>query len=180
MPLNQPESIPSTSSYVPPSENCENTYNETSNLLCLRPSPPPSPESQECEEPMRASKVDEKETQNSENDPGVWPLTFTDVDRTDIVIKGPIRIKVDFFPVNSKGRRFSKFHFSKILANGEKRDRRWMIYSQIKDAVFCFPCRIFGIQTTKFGSSEGVCDWKHLGENLKSHESSRQHKKILC
>ncbi|CAK1597573.1 unnamed protein product [Parnassius mnemosyne] len=54
-----------------------------------------------------------------------------------------------------------------------------MIYSQTKDAVYCFPCRIFGLENTKIGSSEGVYDWKHLGDYLKSHESSRQHKNCM-
>ncbi|KAJ0182100.1 hypothetical protein K1T71_002822 [Dendrolimus kikuchii] len=47
------------------------------------------------------------------------------------------------------------------------------------DAVYCFSCRIFGLENTKIGSSEGVCDWKHLGDYLKSHESSRQHKDCM-
>ncbi|KAK9685609.1 hypothetical protein QE152_g37908 [Popillia japonica] len=75
------------------------------------------------------------ENLNPQNDPGLWPIKITDVDRTDIVLKGPIRVKVDLFP-----------------------------------------CRIFGLENTKIGSSEGACDWKHLGDYLKSHESSRQHK----
>lgn len=54
-----------------------------------------------------------------------------------------------------------------------------MIYSQTKDAVYCFPCRIFGLENTKIGSNEGVCDWKHLGDYLKSHESTRQHKDCM-
>ncbi|XP_067131225.1 uncharacterized protein [Centruroides vittatus] len=35
---------------------------------------------------------------------------------------------------------------------------------------------MFGLEDTRIGSSEGVCDWKHLGDYLKSHESSRLHK----
>ncbi|KAK9731684.1 protein of unknown function (DUF4371) [Popillia japonica] len=78
------------------------------------------------------------ENLNPQNDPGLWPIKITDVDRTDIVLKGPIRVKVDLFP-----------------------------------------CRIFGLENTKIGSSEGACDWKHLGDYLKSHESSRQHKDCM-
>lgn len=50
---------------------------------------------------------------------------------------------------------------------GEKLDRRWMIYSQTKDAIYCFACRLFGVENTKFGFSDGVSDWKHLGNSLK-------------
>lgn len=106
--LSQTESMASTSSYTPPIDNIE-----ASNLLCLRPSSPPSPQTKECEEFISVSKTGKKEAQISENDPGLWPLTFTDVDRTDIVIKGRIRMNVDFFPVNNKGRRFSEFHYRK-------------------------------------------------------------------
>ncbi|KAJ0179288.1 hypothetical protein K1T71_005000 [Dendrolimus kikuchii] len=130
-------------------------------------------------ESMSTSMTAGMENLNPQNDPGLWPITITDVDRTEIVLRGPIRIKVELFPVNDNGRRFSEYHYNKILVNGEKLHRRWMIYSQTKDAVYCFPCRIFGLQNTKIGSSEGVCDWKHLGDYLKSHESSRQHKDCM-
>ncbi|KAK9708210.1 hypothetical protein QE152_g27341 [Popillia japonica] len=122
------------------------------------------------------------ENLNPQNDPCLWPIKITDVDRTDIVLKGPIRVKVDLvdlFPVNDNARRFSEYHNNKILVNDAKLDRRWMIYLQTKDAVYCFPCRIFGPENTKIGSSEGACDWKHLRDYLKSHESSRQHKDCM-
>ncbi|KAK9743676.1 hypothetical protein QE152_g8465 [Popillia japonica] len=35
------------------------------------------------------------------------------------------------------------------------------------------------LENTKIGSSEGAYDWKHLGDYLKSHESSRQHKDCM-
>ncbi|GBP85060.1 Zinc finger MYM-type protein 5 [Eumeta japonica] len=144
--------------------------------------PPSTLSSQEHEsepESTSTSMTAGMENLNPQNDPGLWPITITDVDRTEIVLRGPIRIKVELFPVNDNGRRFSEYHYNKILVNGEKLDRRWIIYSQTKDAVYCFPCRMFGLENTKSGSSEGVCDWKHLGDYLKSHESSRQHKDCM-
>lgn len=47
-----------------------------------------------------------------------------------------------------------------------------MVYSQTKDDVYCFLGQTFGLENTKIGSSEGVCKWKHLGDYLKSYESS--------
>lgn len=179
------ENISSTSSWVPPpssSKNSEDDDELTTSLSLRSPVPPSTLSSQEHEsepESMSTSMTAGMENLNPQNDPGLWPITITDVDRTEIVLRGPIRIKVELFPVNNNGRRFSEYHYNKILVNGEKLDRRWMIYSQTKDAVYCFPCRIFGLENTKIGSSEGVCDWKHLGDYLKSHESSRQHKDCM-
>lgn len=155
------ENIPSTSSWVPPpslSKNSEDDDELTTSLSLRSPMPPSTLSSQEHEsepESMSTSMTAGTENMNPQNDPGLWPITITDVDRTE---KGPIRVKVDLFPVNDNGRRFSEYHYNKILVNGEKLHRRWMIYSQTKDAVYWFPCRIFGLENTKIGSSEGVCD----------------------
>ncbi|XP_023241006.1 zinc finger MYM-type protein 1-like [Centruroides sculpturatus] len=139
---------------MPPSNNSED--NESTTSLSLTPPPPSSTlSSQEyVSKSMSTSTTGGIENLNPQNDPGLWPLTITDVDRTEIVLKGPIRVKVDFFP-------------------------HWMIYSQTKDAVYCFPCRLFGLENTRIGSSKGVCDWKHLGDYLKSHESSQLHKDCM-
>ncbi|GBP53170.1 Zinc finger MYM-type protein 5 [Eumeta japonica] len=179
------ENIPSTSSWVPPPSSSKNSEDDDELItsLSFRSSVPPSTlSSQEYEsepESTSTSMTVGMENLIPQNDPGLWPITNTYVDRTEIVLRGPIRIKFELFPVNDNGRRFSEYHYNKILVNGEKLDRRWMIYSQTKDAVYCFPYRIFGLENTKIGSSEGVCDWKHLGDYLKSHESSRQHKDCM-
>lgn len=161
------ENIPSTSSWVPPPSSSKNSEddNELTKWSLKSSTPPLSPStlsSQEHEsEPEPTSMSAGMENLNPHNDPGLWPITITDVDGTEIVLKGPIPVKVDLFPVNDNGRRFSDYHYNKTLVNGEKLDRRWMIYSQTKDAVYCFPCRIFGLENTKIESREGVCDWKH-------------------
>ncbi|KAK9744657.1 hypothetical protein QE152_g7578 [Popillia japonica] len=177
------EHISATSSWVPPPSSSKNSEDdELTTPLSLKPSVPPSRlSSQEHEsepESMSISMTAAMKNLNPQNDPGVWPISITDVDRTQTVLKGPIRVKVDLFPVNDNRRRFSEYHYNQILVNSEKLDRRWMIYSQTRDVVYCFPCRIFRLENTKIGSSEGVRDWKHLG-GLKSHESSRQHKDCM-
>lgn len=78
------------------------------------------------------------ENLNRQNDPGLLPLKITVVIRTEIILKGSIQVnRIDFSQVNDKGRRFSEYHY--ILANGQKLDRHWIIYSQTKDTVYCFP-----------------------------------------
>ncbi|GBP26612.1 Zinc finger MYM-type protein 5 [Eumeta japonica] len=146
------ENIPSTSSWVPPPSSSKNSEddNELTTSLSFRSSVPPSTlSSQEHESELESTSTSMTagiENLNPQNYPGLWPITITGVDRTEIVLRGPIRIKVELFPVNDNGRRFSEYHYNKMLVNGEKLDRRWIIYSQTKDAVYCFPCRIFGLE----------------------------------
>ncbi|GBP56104.1 hypothetical protein EVAR_43868_1 [Eumeta japonica] len=49
-------------------------------------------------EPESTSMTVGMEDLNPHNDPGLWSITITDVDRTEIVLRGPIRIKVESFP----------------------------------------------------------------------------------
>uniref|UniRef100_A0A7N0U754 TTF-type domain-containing protein n=1 Tax=Kalanchoe fedtschenkoi TaxID=63787 RepID=A0A7N0U754_KALFE len=46
-------------------------------------------------------------------------------------------------PKNKLGRRFSSDLYIRILDNGEKQDRDWLVYSKELDRVFCFCCKIF-------------------------------------
>lgn len=95
------ENIPSTSSWVsPPSSSTKSEYDDelTTSLSLRSPVPPSRISSQEHESepesistPMSAGM----ENLNPQNDFGLWPTTITDVDRTEIVFKGPIRI---YFP----------------------------------------------------------------------------------
>ncbi|CAH0405614.1 unnamed protein product [Chilo suppressalis] len=100
------ENIPSTSSWVPPpslSKNSEDDDELTTSLSLRSPMPSTTLSSQEHEsepESMSTSMTAGTENLNPQNDPGLWPITITDVDRTEIVLKGPIRVKVDLFPVN--------------------------------------------------------------------------------
>ncbi|KAL4707251.1 hypothetical protein ACJJTC_008332 [Scirpophaga incertulas] len=116
------ENIPSTSSWVPPlpplslSKNSEGDVEVTTSLPLRSPGPPSTLSSQDHEsepESMLTSMTAEIENLNPQNDPGLWPITITNVDRTEIVLKGPIRAKVDLFPINDNGRRFSEYHYNK-------------------------------------------------------------------
>ncbi|KAK0074717.1 hypothetical protein PV325_007911 [Microctonus aethiopoides] len=90
----------------------------------VSPSTLSSQEHESVPESMSTSMTAGMENINPQKDPGLWPITITDVDRTEIVLKGPIRVKVDLFPANGNGRRFSEYYYNEILVNDEKLDRR--------------------------------------------------------
>lgn len=73
---------------------------------------------------------------------------------------------------------FSGTHFYRHLANGEKQNRAWLVYSDSKCAVFCGPCRLFHSETQSESSfvKHGFNDWKNVTSRLKEHENSVSHK----
>lgn len=120
-------------------------------------------------------------TSSSSNnlDPADWIIKNSD-DRCSIVRTGPIRPKLEKYPVSADGRSFANSHYQKRLNNDERCDRRWLVYSQKLDTVFCFACRLFdNACPSALGSKEGYRDWKHLSERLKQHELSQNHLKSM-
>ena len=52
---------------------------------------------------------------------------------------------------------------------------KWLCGCPEKNALFCFPCLLFGGDAT--WTKVGVNDLKHLGEKVKKHEDSAKHMK---
>lgn len=111
-------------------------------------------------------------------DPGCWEK-LTDSFRTLIVEKGPDHIDANYyFPLNDEGRHFDKKWLFRNIKNGEKVRRQWLIYSCSKDAIYCFPCLLFGSKNKIRGSpflAGGFSDWKHLNPRTSEHENSTFH-----
>lgn len=62
------------------------------------------------------------------------------------------------------------------MPNGEKHERKWLIYSRDLDRVFCFCCKIFNVVScTSKLANEGSKDWRNLSVKLKSHEIMNEH-----
>ncbi|XP_015919050.2 zinc finger MYM-type protein 5-like [Parasteatoda tepidariorum] len=66
--------------------------------------------------------------------------------------------------------------YKKRLRNGEEVLREWMVYSVFKNALYCFPCRLFAAPSSLSALvNQGFKDWKHLGESLAHHENAKTH-----
>nr|CAI5841911.1 unnamed protein product [Callosobruchus analis] len=68
------------------------------------------------------------------------------------------------------------------MSNGEMVPRPWLIYSKKRDAIFCFPCILFGFSSTKqimpalVDAQKGFNDWRHLSPRIPEHENSPFHR----
>lgn len=110
-------------------------------------------------------------------DPELWTFPITDSQRRDLFQIGPqnqLKMDDDKYPKDKDHRHFSNFHYSRKLNNGEIEHRRWLVYSDFQNKVFCFPCRLFGHSQTKM-VQQGCSDWKHLSNVLNRHENTKEH-----
>ena len=96
-----------------------------------------------------------------EDDPALWPKQLSDSAHCSIVQRGPLQVKDRIFPRNEDGRRFTSSSYYMQMKNGEQISRSWLVYSETKDCVICFCCRLFGNRGRNNQLSEdGFNDWK--------------------
>ncbi|XP_034353539.1 zinc finger MYM-type protein 5 [Arvicanthis niloticus] len=108
-------------------------------------------------------------------DPGSWPRILNMKQREFLVQKDPPQIRNFNFPKDSTGKKFSETYYTRILPNGEKSTRPWLLYSASKDSVFCLYCRLFGEGKNQLRNENGCRDWHHLSHLLSKHEESEMH-----
>ncbi|XP_043354497.1 zinc finger MYM-type protein 1-like [Dermochelys coriacea] len=108
------------------------------------------------------------------DDIGTWPQSLNNEFRAIILEKDPGRIKALEYPKDIRGRKFTENNYDKRLSNGEIVNRRWLVYSKCKDAIFCFPCKLFNSCNFKIATM-GTNDWKNLSHILPQYEKAQQH-----
>ncbi|KAL2957991.1 hypothetical protein AAZX31_18G182000 [Glycine max] len=93
-----------------------------------------------------------------------------------LVEKGHIKVIDMDFPKDKYSRHFSSSNYIQKLPNGEKNERKWLIYSRDLNRVFCFCCKLFNVVScTSKLANEGSKDWRNLSAKLKSHEITNEH-----
>ncbi|KAL4629214.1 hypothetical protein ACB092_05G292000 [Castanea dentata] len=108
-------------------------------------------------------------------DPSQWKTI--DIKLRDLLVEnGPIRVDDLNFPIDKNSRHFSTTHYIRKLPNGEKHDRKWLVYSKDLDKVFCFCCKLFNSKSnTNQLANGGTKDWKNISSILKNHETTNEH-----
>ncbi|KAL4619977.1 hypothetical protein ACB092_06G120700 [Castanea dentata] len=107
-------------------------------------------------------------------DPSQWKTI--DIKLRDLVVEnGPIRVDDLNFPIDKNSKHFSTTHYIRKLPNGEKHDRKWLVYSKDLDKVFCFCCKLFNSKNTNQLANGGTKDWKNISSILKNHETTNEH-----
>lgn len=113
-------------------------------------------------------QVSDIEMNNSElngklDDPGYWPSIILNDIIAAIVTLGPIQINNYNFLENDEkpARRFTEKYYYRLMTNGEKVSRPWLIYSKRHNCVYCFCCKLFNnyVKNCNF-ISNGIQDWK--------------------
>ena len=110
------------------------------------------------------------------NDPTCWPDFISNAQRCDIVKRGPQPVDINF-PLNAARRRFSTFHYRRVMNNGEIVPRSWLIYSQETDKAFCFCCKLFSNSKKPFYTGSNT--WKGIAKKSKNRENGTAHKRCL-
>lgn len=80
---------------------------------------------------------------------------------------------------NSQNRFLSPSLFERVMANGEKHDRKWLLYSNSTGNVFCYVCKLFSTNDDCPFVRDGFSNWKKGEEKISSHENSQDHKKCM-
>lgn len=122
-----------------------------------------------------SKEIDNDELLNITDDPATWPERISNQIIEYLVKKGPPKILVDEFPRQDNGTHFSKVHLKRKLPNGEIIYRPWIIYSNKKNKIFCFYCRLFHENTTIALATSGFNNWPNIHTSLAEHEKSKNH-----
>ena len=132
------------------------------------------------------SQVNEKNW-NILSDASFWNVPVPDNFRVEIIKRGSPSFQNKDGPFcvvtrqdeKAKGdvRKLTKQWFYKMMPNGEKILRSWMVYSPVSEKLYCFCCRLFAANVTETTSKfiTGFDKWWKLSPKLHNHETSEEH-----
>lgn len=116
----------------------------------------------------------ETESENISN----VPVGLEHPNTLDISRKGEEKMTQDF-----QGHIFKKQNDGRSFQVSWLKQYPWIEYSKQLDAVFCYPCRQFGIgHASDIFCTTGYNNWKkaqNTGQGLKKHEASSNHLKSM-
>lgn len=109
-------------------------------------------------------------------------MVLTEAEMEQLVRSGPQQHPPDF-PKDVQNRAFPTSLLQCTLPNNETVHRDWLVWSSKRQALFCFPCRLFSTQAASTRSSlaspsgyPAQMQWKRLYEKLPEHQNSSAHK----
>lgn len=80
-------------------------------------------------------------------------------------------------------RHFSVEWFYRILPDGTRIRREWLVYSPSRNVCYCIPCWLFPEKSraiphsvSSFATAKGFSKWRKLNPRVKDHESSASHR----
>lgn len=99
--------------------------------------------------------------------------------KREIIAKGPCQPKGPFRRDEKQNNRcFSESYYYKMSKAGVQLPRAWLCYSPTKNFAYCEPCWLFANRSaSSFNEAwiNGISDWVHLSDRIKTHEYSREH-----
>lgn len=118
--------------------------------------------------------------QHYSHDPAEWEITEN---LRDYFVKNPPKQSVDDFSGSMRLYSQQKRYFSRELmfrkvANGERVQREWLVYSPSTGSIFCYVCRLFCDNNREL-SGAGYNDWKNASIRLSEHEGSSDHRRAI-
>ena len=90
----------------------------------------------------------------------------------------PVQPKIKF-PTTLKGNKYRSFNLEWY------KQYCWLEYSRVRDAAFCYPCRLFTTEPGRYWETftkHGFCDWKHaLGKDgvITCHDYCKTHRQAM-
>lgn len=115
------------------------------------------------------------------SDRGLYQQHITDTDLKDLLAKhGACQPNEDqvAFPTGDDGRKFSSSRYFITNVAGIRVKLKWLSYSPTLDSAYCHSCWLFADRCSPQFRPEwinGVSDWSHLTQKIKTHQDSSTH-----